>query len=80
MDKESRAEIDSWIDKHYKSKAVMNLALRMSKYSEHWFTCLKYDFVEPTNNASERNIHKGVIARKISGQHRSLRGQHAREV
>lgn len=78
--KRSRREIESWIGRNYKSKAVMNLALRMSKYSEHWFTCLKYGFVEPTNNASERDIRKGVIARKISGQHRSTQGQHAREV
>jgi len=75
-----KREMGSWIDRHYMSKAVKNLALRMSKYSEHWFTCLKYDFVEPTNNASERDIRKGVIARKISGQHRSVQGQHAREV
>lgn len=75
-----KQEILSWIEKEYESKAVMNLALRMSKYLDQWFTCLKYPEVEPTNNGSERDIRKNVIARKISGAHRSTQGVHAREV
>lgn len=73
-------KILSWIENHYESKAVRNLVLRMNKYLDHWFTCLRYDFVEPTNNASERDIRKNVTARKISGQHRSMRGIHSREI
>jgi hypothetical protein len=63
-----------------KSKAVLNLALRLSKYSNYWFTCLKYSWVEPDNNSSERDIRKNVIARKISGLHRSELGLHSREI
>lgn len=73
-------KILSWVGKNYKSKAVLNLVLRMSKYLDHWFTCLKYPFVEPTNNGSEREIRKNVIARKISGQHRSELRKHSREI
>lgn len=76
----AKKKIDSWVDKNYESKAVSNLALRMSKYKNDWFTCLKYHFVEPTNNASERDIRKNVIARKISGLHRSQLGIHSREI
>lgn len=78
--KKQKEDILSWLENNYESKAVKNLVLRMSKYSDQWFTCLKYRFVEPTNNASERDIRKGVIARKISGQHRSLLGAHSREI
>ena len=76
----ARRQIDSWVEKNYESKAVMNLALRMSKYRDQWFTCLKYSCVESTNNGTERDIRKNVVARKISGLHRSLLGVHSREI
>jgi hypothetical protein len=63
----SKKRISEWVKKKYRSKAVLNLVLRLSKYRDQWFTCLKYGFVEPTNNASERDIRKNVVARKISG-------------
>lgn len=75
-----KKKIDSWLEKNYESKAVLNLVLRISKYKNDWFTCLKYPFVEPTNNASERDIRKNVIARKISGLHRSQLGINSREI
>ncbi len=78
--RKAKKKMVSWLDKNWESKAVMNLVLRMAKYRDHWFTCLKYPFVEPTNNASERDIRKNVIARKISGQHRSELGRHSREI
>jgi len=76
----SKRKISSWINKNYDSKAVLNLVLRMEKYKNDWFTCLKYPEVEPTNNSSERDIRKNVIARKISGLHRSELGMHSREI
>lgn len=76
----SKERILKFVERNYRSKAVLNLALRMSKYHDHWFTCLKYGFVEPTNNASERDIRKAVVARKISGQHRSELGMRSREI
>jgi len=76
----SKKNINSWLDKNYESKAVLNLVLRMSKYMDQWFTCLKYPFVEPTNNSSERDIRKNVVARKISGLHRSQLGLRYREI
>lgn len=64
----------------YGSKAVTNLVLRMEKYKDQWFTCLKYPEVEPTNNGSERDIRKIVVARKVSGLHRSILGLRSREI
>ncbi|MEW6222230.1 MAG: IS66 family transposase [Candidatus Hadarchaeota archaeon] len=78
--KRSKERIMEFVEKNYRSKAVLNLALRLSKYRDHWFTCLKYEFVEPTNNASERDIRKLVVARKISGAHRSELGMRSREI
>lgn len=69
-----------WADTDYGSKAVLNLVLRLKKYKEQWFTCLKYAEVEPTNNGSERDIRKNVLARKISGAHRSEIGMRCREI
>lgn len=78
--RKQKKKIDSWLDKNYASKAVKNLVLRMSKYKNDWFTCLKYSFVEATNNGSERDIRKNVLARKISGLHRSQLGIDSREI
>jgi hypothetical protein len=78
--RKQKNKIDLWLDKNYESKAVKNLVLRMSKYKNDWFTCLKYSFVEATNNGSERDIRKNVLARKISGLHRSQLGIDSREI
>ena len=75
-----KQKMKSWINESYESKAVLNLVLRINKYLDQWFTCLKYDFVEPTNNTREREIRKNVISRKISGCHRSDKGKRAREI
>jgi hypothetical protein len=53
---------------------------RLKKYNDSWFWCLIYKYVEPTNNISEGDIRKNVLARKISGQHRSELGVHSREI
>ena len=78
--KTSVKKIDFLAKKKLNSKAVANLILRLEKYKEQWFTCLKYPYVEPTNNASEQYIRKNVLARKISGLHRSPLGIHSREI
>lgn len=75
-----KRRMKSWKIRTYESKAALNLVRRICKYEDEWFTCLKYDFVEPTNDAREREIRKSVLARKISGCHRSEKGKHAREI
>lgn len=75
-----KRKMASWGSRTYESKAVLNLVKRINKHLDHWFTCLKYGFVEPTNNARERDIRKNVLARKISGCHRSEKGKRAREI
>jgi hypothetical protein len=41
---------------------------------ESWFTCIKYEHVEPTNNNAEQAIRETVIVRKIIGAFRSTHG------
>ena len=41
---------------------------------EEWFTCVKLDGVEPTNNFAEQAIRETVMVRKTIGAFRSLRG------
>ena len=69
-----------WATHKWRYKEVRKLVKRITRYESEWFTCLKHDFVEPTNNASERDVRKNVVARKISGLHRSERGVHSREI
>ncbi|MBI4438601.1 transposase, partial [Candidatus Woesearchaeota archaeon] len=38
---------------------------------QSWFTCIKHENVEPTNNNAEQAIRETVIVRKIIGAFRS---------
>jgi len=40
----------------------------------HWFTCVEYPEVEPTNNLGEQAIREHVVVRKIIGMFRSESG------
>jgi hypothetical protein len=63
-----------------RNQIANRLVKRLQKYNDNWFTCLIHKYVEPTNNSSEHDIRMNVLARKISGLHRSEKGVHAREV
>jgi len=41
---------------------------------ESWFTCIKFENVQPTNNLAEQAIRETVIVRKIIGAFRSEKG------
>ena len=50
------------------------------RYAKHWqdlFVFLDRDDVEPTNNASERDLRNSVIHRKVTGGYRSAWGAQA---
>ena len=73
-------KIHEWTEHRWHHDGIRKLVKRIARYEQEWFTCLKHDFVETTNNTSEREVRKNVIARKISGLHRSKRGAHSREI
>ena len=47
---------------------------------EHWFTCVLYPGIEPTNNRAERALREMVVQRKITGTLRNEKGTHNTEV
>ena len=42
---------------------------------ERWFTCIKIEGIEPTNNFAERALRESVLVRKIIGAFRSEIGK-----
>ena len=42
---------------------------------EHWFTCIKIEGIEPTNNFAEQALRESVLVRKIIGAFRSETGK-----
>lgn len=78
--KRKKREIRALMRRKWRYELPRKIVKRMVRYLDDWFTCLVYGFVEATNNASERDVRKNVLARKISGLHRSQRGLHAREI
>lgn len=42
---------------------------------ENWFTCIKVEGIEPTNNFAERALRESVLVRKIIGAFRSETGK-----
>ena len=42
---------------------------------KHWFTCIKIEGIEPTNNFAEHSLRESVLVRKIIGAFRSETGK-----
>ena len=65
------------IVKYYSKYAEI---LPVMKYIDNnignWFTCIKVEGVEPTNNFAEQAIRETVVVRKIIGAFRSETGKH----
>jgi hypothetical protein len=63
------------ITKHYMRYSDCEaVAKYINFHIESWFTCVKYEQVEPTNNLAEQAIRETVIVRKIIGAFRSEKG------
>ena len=67
-----------------KNKWIGKNALRLKQYilkqQGKWFTFLKYEYVNPTNNRAEQDLRHPVIKRKISQQNRSTKHMHSYEM
>lgn len=46
---------------------------------ENWFTCIRIEGIEPTNNFAEQAIRETVMVRKIIGAFRSETGKQSYE-
>lgn len=47
---------------------------------DYWFTCVKYLYVEPTNNFAEQALRELIVQRKIMGGLRSEKGAETLEI
>jgi hypothetical protein len=46
---------------------------------DNWFTCIKIEGIEPTNNFAEQSLRESVVVRKIIGAFRSETGKESYE-
>ena len=73
LEKKFFALADRYLDS--RDKDVRNLALALLKHFERFFTFLRNEGVEPTNNAAERALRCAVQWRKTSFGSRSVQGE-----
>lgn len=57
-----------------KYKHLRKVIVYIDGHLEDWFTCIKTEGIEPTNNFAEQAIRETVIVRKIIGAFRSITG------
>lgn len=55
-------------------KELRKIAVLLHNGLEDWFTCLRYDDIELTNNKAERALREFVVQRKIYSTYRSEEG------
>ena len=61
-------------------KELRKIAVLLENGLEQWFTCLKYDNVQLTNNRAERELREFVVQRKIYSTFRSEQGLRTTEI
>jgi len=59
------------MDSHREYKKLAN---KIRSGGKHWFTCLLYPNIQPTNNLAEQTIREPIIRRKIFGCLRNQKG------
>lgn len=73
-------EMDIWCQIYYPYNGMKELVNKVKNGNEHWFTCVLYPEVEPTNNRAERGIRTFVILEKIMGCLRSEQGKKTTQI
>jgi len=73
-------ELRRWLDVTKSYKKLKTVRTKIENGFEHWFTCIIYPEVEPTNNKAERMLREQVVIRKITGTLRNEKGTTANEV
>lgn len=73
-------ELLKWLDVAKPYKELKTVRTKIQNGFEHWFTCIIYPEVEPTNNRAERMLREQVVLRKITGTLRNEKGTTANEV
>lgn len=73
-------ELDLWVQVYTHYSKMTDLVTKVKNGKNHWFTCVLYPEVEPTNNSAERGIRKFVILEKIIGCLRSEQGKRSTQI
>jgi transposase len=69
------------IMKYYEGYDDFESVAKYIKFNlNNWFTCVKFEGIEPTNNIAERAIRETVVIRKIIGAFRSEKGKKNYEI
>ena len=68
------AKLKRLVEYYGQYENMQSIITYISNNLENWFTCIKYEDVEPTNNYAEQAIRETVIIRKIIGAFRSESG------
>lgn len=73
-------KLQSTIRYYAKYEELKDVITYIGNNIENWFTCVKYEGIEPTNNFAEQAIRETVIVRKIIGAFRSEKGKENYEI
>jgi len=73
-------ELQSIISYYSKYKELKDVITYIGNNIGNWFTCVKYEGIEPTNNFSEQALRETVMVRKIIGAFRSEKGKESYEI
>ena len=77
---EMTAQLKEIID-YYSKYPELNTVVKYINFNlGNWFTCIKIEEIEPTNNFAERALRESVLVRKIIGAFRSETGKENYEV
>src|SRR3989338_5967620 len=72
---EMTQQLKEMISYYSKYTELMPVVKYINFNLEHWFTCIKIEGIEPTNNFAERALRESVLVRKIIGAFRSETGK-----
>ncbi|MBU0760823.1 MAG: IS66 family transposase [Nanoarchaeota archaeon] len=73
-------ELESLVEWGRSYEITKPLANKIANGKNHWFTCVLYPWIEPTNNRAEQELREFVVQRKITGTLRNEKGTHTMEV
>ncbi len=74
------AELNRWIQVYWSYTKLRSVVKKIKNGRKHWFTCVLYPEVEPTNNRAEQGLRTWVVLRKIIGCLRSEEGERTTEI
>ena len=72
---EMTAKLKETIDYYSKYPELISVVKYINFNLGNWFTCIKIEGIEPTNNFAEQSIREPVMVRKIIGAFRSETGK-----